>query len=474
MLLLFILFVSWPHAVLSVESDFKPLSLYLSDDPYILGTGGLDLGDNLLFSDLYRPSSFINRPGHFTLQYKDGNVVHLRRGDWNGSSAEAITKEGSGLLPLTLPFLGRSALAFSYKDFRYIADAQAEDGSSYRALHDYTAGTVALGVAPFSFLHAGAGRETYRDHDDWFYETALIPAEGMSLNYRCFRREMHLQNAFIKEGDLAELTLDPSENVREFSLHVAVPGELTSVAVLETGNPENREFLLKIFPTRFSSLKYYLRERELDLFDKIMVNSLPEGHITGNVDYSNKGMELEIYDAATRYVIAVRETSFKMTGSGKISGSSVLSFWEDLLAGDRYYTLNLDLPSLQYNLGVESKTTDKLITRGGLQYIIVKGDGEFRNWTPYPLFNIGRLDEQVFTPEYRKAVLGVVAFGFTYRLNAVEFTYGFGQIIPIKLYKKEDEGSEGGGGGGRNESTRDKIKHDPGGNIHSIKAAWYF
>ncbi|MGA1865726.1 MAG: hypothetical protein ACMUHX_11780, partial [bacterium] len=176
---------------------------------------------------------------------------------------------------------------------------------------------------------------------------------------------------------------------------------------------------------------------------------------------------------------------FRSDGAGLVESDAVLSFWENLLAGKRYFNYNMELDSRQYHLGIESKWTKRLTMRTGLQYIEIEPTGVLDNWTPFPFIGIGRLDEQIREFSYYRITLGILALGLSYRVKNLEFSYGLGQYILLSSKKMEDEDIYYEHEEGEEEKwyriswndikdAWDKIKDNPGGTLHALEARLYF
>ncbi len=478
-----LLFVTFDRAA-AEELDFRPLTFYLSDDPSILGAGGIDLEKTYSAPSIYHPAALPALPGALSCQYSMENVFHPKEGSWVGTKVGSESSEAAAVIPFDAPIVHKSAIAVLAKKFVFNADVPPDDRPTpFHASQKYEEGAVAFSAAPFSFLKAGIGREAYHDHAGLFSEIVLMPLDGVSLGYRTFKREMTLDASLMQSGHLAEMVLSPiNESVRELSVGAAVPNMLDINLSIDTSRHGTGVLEGRVFLTESVDAELRMQKNKSDFIDGVTIDGAPGGHVSGGLKYTLNDLELHARSSETRYTAGIRWSSFELDGAGIASGGALLSFWQNLVAGDRYFNYDFSTRSTQYYIGMENKTTERLTLRGGLQYIEAAMDGNFDNWTPFPLLNIGKLDDQTTYLQYTRAVLGAVTLGLSYRYQDVELTYGFGQLVPLRTEKRPKEATatsgaeEGGAAGGKFHLGQiwDKIKENPGGNIQSVKVTWYF
>lgn len=465
------------------QNDFSLLNSFLGDSPQALGTGSFD-NSTPVAGDPYHPTAFIGLPQRLSFHYRDENVINKINGDWENTKVGALTRETRGMFSSTLPFLKESAFAFSYKDFAFHADVDTDSRNTMvSAAQVYNSRVISVGSHPFAFLKAGIGLERQAGQDELFYDLALTPGPGLTVGYRRFRRTLVLDNGLFKDGYLAVYRHEAQEDVKELSLNMAAKDLLEINTVIEsTGKHNNLDLELATFWGEHLIARYKRFNRQTDFFNPIFINNDSGGHLQGRYTYSGQALTCEIPSGPTTYFLGLKESLFKITGAGKVSGAYILDFWQNLLAGDRYFNYALDTRTTQYHFGLENQTTAKLTTRMGLQYLVVKPEGNLDNWTPIPFINVGRLDEDHLGLGYSKFTLGLISFGFSYRLAGLELTYGFGQFIPLQTVKRrepaspaaaEDSGGDSTSLGGTG-TLADYIRHIPGGNLQSLTVTWYF
>jgi hypothetical protein len=487
----FLLAVCWCalHGPASAaEVEFRPFTYFLSDDPAILGIGGIDPTTAASLPTLYQPTALLDQKRQISYLYSYENDYRPSEGDWAGTRIFSIKSEMTAIVPFEAPVVRKAAIAVNTKDFRFDAAAPSNDGqdNDLHARQDLEAGAVAFSASPYPFLRAGVGREAYRSNAYTFHEVALIPMAGVSFQYRSYRRTMTLESTLSSDLDTAELNLAPFDTqIRAVSVNVAVPETFVMRLESENFHPRNGTFDLRVFLGRSFDAGLHATRIGSEFLDDLAVNGAPGGHISGAFVYEHQDLEVAYHTPATRCIAGMRMSELSVDGAGKADGSSILSFWENLLAGDRYFNYDFAGETKQYYLGIENRTTGRLKLRGGLQYIVVDMDGYFDHWTPFPFINIGKLDEQYTPLEYTKMVLGALTLGFSYRFSDLELTYGVGQLIPIRTVERPGEesignvqpdGGGGGDGGGRYDLGKiwEKIKENPGGNVQSVKLTWYF
>ncbi len=474
--------VLYPHHVLGKEIDFRPLTLYLSDDPYTLGKGEPDIIRYRYHPDLYSPTTLLEQKGHLFLEYQSENVLNIKAVDQDKKDINFTSREVSGLIPLDLPLLKKSAVGFLLKDFEAHGNINDQDqGMFFRSSQEYRLHTIAFSSNPLSFIKAGVGWESYSDRDHIFLEAAVTPLKPISVGYRQYQREMHIDSSLIEDEHLAGFHFRPSEQVREISLTATAPDIIRLYMAIDDNHPENKEFSINASLGSSLSIGHHLMKRHLDFFNEIIIDDLPNGHNGGTIDYSSNGIEIAFHSSATQYLFGVKKSTFAIDGAGKVTGDSILNFWENLLAGDRFFNYNLRIRSTQYHIGIETRSTERLTLRGGLQYILTTPEGILDHWTPFPFVKIGRLDEEIINLGYEWARIGVLTFGFSYKFSNLELTYGIGQIIPLKVKKeKEVDGtvaeteSSISGGNWDLGNLWETIKENPGGNLQIIRVSWYF
>ncbi|MDI6732510.1 MAG: hypothetical protein QME51_04380 [Planctomycetota bacterium] len=478
-LILFMVFLYFPFWAIAKETDLEPLTLYLSDDPSVLGSGGL----NRYRQKIYHPATLSESKKYLSFLYGNEDVLHLRTGDWQGTSVGSKTNEVSGSIPFELPVLKKSAISFLSKDFASKADVvDNEGGVSFISSQDYKGTVVSFSSNPVPFIKAGIGWEEYvnlsgtsakTSPNNTFYEVAFTPSDNLSLNYRHFQRQMHIEILLDKSPYRGSFLFQPVEDVKETAFSFTVPQILQLNLAVENNSSQNINSFIRTNLSESLSLSYHLQRNEFDFFNKILMDGSSKGHIHGTIDYSGNGIEMNFYPSTTRYILGVSQSSFEIDGAGKVIDDSLLNFWQSLLAGERFFNYNLKTHSTQYYLGVENKTTENLVLRGGLQYILTRPDGYLDHWTPFPLLKIGKLDEEILNVGYTKATLGALTLGFGYRVNNIEFSYGLGQIIPIKIEQRDEAPGIPPTGDGERKGW-DKDTKNSGGNIQTLQVIFRF
>jgi len=465
-----------PLSAYSDEIELKPLTLYLSDDPYNLWKDSA-----VITEDVYSPTTLLGKSGQISYQYELENVLNVDDNE-NNIKLGSVTKNFSGMIPFRMPLLKKNTLAFSLRDF----DSQSNITDSnedilFRSSQASRINTIVYSTMPISFIKTGIGWEDYNKSDNLFYEVSFVPIEPVSINYRKFQRDMQIETSLIKDAYLARINLDPSEDVKEISIQINVPDTFKVNIAAEDNDSKNAKFSLAASLGPNISAGTSMMRRHLDFLNNISIDDTESGQISGLIDYYSNSAWIVFNPYKTKYIFGIKESTFNIEGGGKVTGDSVLNFWEDLLAGERFFNYDLKIRSTIYHLGIENKTTERLTLRGGIQYILTTPEGNLDHWTPFPIIQIGKLDEEIINLDYKWARLGVLAFGFSYRFRVFELTYAFGQIIPIKVKKVEEiDGivseteSTIGKGGWDPGNLWDTIVENPGGNIQVLKITWFF
>lgn len=465
----------YPISALGKELELKPLTLYLSDDPYNLWKDG-----SVITGDIYSPTTLLEKSGQISFQYELENVLNVDDNK-NNIKIGSVTKNFSGMIPFRMPLLKKNTLAFSLRDFDSQGDiTDINEGILFRSSQKYRVNTISYSTRPISIIKAGIGWEDYNRNDNLFYEVSFVPIEPVSVNYRKFQRDMQIETSLIKDEHLARINLNPSEDVGEIFIQANVQDKFRINIAAEDNDYKNVKFSLAASLGSNISAGSSMMRRHHDFLNNIIIDDTESGHISGLIDYSSNSAEIVFNPDNIRYMVGVEESLLNIEGGGKVTGDSILNFWEDMIAGERFFNYNLKIRSTIYHLGVENKTTERLILRGGIQYILTTPEGNLDHWTPFPIIQIGRLDEEIINLDYRWARLGVLAFGFSYRFRAFELAYEFGQIIPLKIKKvNEIDGvvseteSAIGEGGWDLENIWNFVKDNPGGNLQSIRLTWY-
>jgi hypothetical protein len=471
----------------AVEIDFSPLGLYLSRVPEALGTGGIETETRQGAEDnIYHPARLPDRKGILSAGYESEIVWRPVEDDWKGTNAGSTTKRLNGLIPLAAaPIIGDASLSFKLASRDTGADAVYKpNGATFGYSRKYETKTAALGIRPFSMLRVGGGVEIYNDgnKDSPFYEVVFQPAEELFAGYREYQRELRLNSYLYKDGHLATLPFVYSKGVKEVRMGVVIPDYLSTEIILEEGEPQNREVKLTLHPTKTLSISYIKSDIVMDFDSDINIDGSYGGRNKTFIEQHSEGYGAAIKTASgMQYLLNIRKSLFDAEGAGKLVNNSVLSFWESLLAGERFFNYGFNMKSAQYHIGVEKPAAKGLTIRGGLQYIVAEPAGQIDHWTPYPTIKIGKLDEEIIGLKYKRAELGVLALGFSYRFGSFEIIYGMGQIVPLKIEKeKEADGAvtETEYPAGRGEvnlgNLWESIKESPGGNLQLMRIDWHF
>ena len=466
-LFIIILFFFCPIPSIAKETDLTPLTIFLSNDPDALGTGALTEED-IFHPDPYRPTTMLGQNRRLSLDYHAENVLHIKEGDQQETSITSTSKTFSALLPLELPIFKKSVVTLSAGNFQFSAN-DTNHNLFFKSYQGDENKIISFSSAPFSFIKGGIGWELYTDHSNRFYEAAFTPADGLSINYRVFNREMHIENALSKDNYFATFLFNPSEDVRETSINADIPRIFQCRIALEGSRDGNGVFYLKAFTGPSMTVNYQKQKRAFDFLNEIIINGSANGHISGSINSASDAIEVDHHSSSRRYLLGIKKSTFEMGGAGLVSGGSILNFWENLLAGERFFNYNLSMRNTQYHAGFERRSSESLTFRGGVQYMITKPTGNVDHWTPFPIIKIGRLDEEMINLEYTKATLGALNLGLTYRMKKLEVTYGVGQIIPIATEKRGTATADTGPAG-----EDDKRKKGSGGTLHSMKATWHF
>ena len=337
------------------------------------------------------------------------------------------------------------------------------------------------------FLSFGGGIEEYNKNRYSFWEAEFRADPVLSFGLRSYQRKFNLDIAVEKADIKGLVPIEYSENVLEIMTTIKFHELLTAHFVFDKEHMDRENIELSSNITERLSLSYVRQSGSFNYHQDILVDGVDSGHNNGEAVYSLWGAGLEFRRIeGTTYRINVKNLEFSTNGAGLVEADAALGFWENLLAGERFFNYEFRGKSMQYHLGVESRWTDRLTMRGGLQYIEIKPEGSFEHWTPFPLIGIGKLDEERMELPYSKIDLGVLSAGFSYRLKNFEITYGLGQYIPLALEERGESDSNGDGGGSGSgdkwysiswddiKKAWDDIKENPGGTLQTLEIKLYF
>lgn len=473
------------------EMDLDILRLYLSNSPKTLGQGGIDPSVDGGDADLYHPARLVHeKKGYISYVISDENVFNSNENDWERISINARETKLTGIIPHTHDgTIKRSSIGFQFSDDTATAHADyTRENFQFNYREPITHRVLACAVQAGEFLALGGGLERYDEHTDDFWEVELRADPIFRIDIRDFTREFNLDFTIAEDDIRGLLPVRYSEDVLEMTMKIKLHSRLSACFVVDAHHVDRKGFRLSSAVTDTLTLTYFRQYGAFRYHQDIYVNGLDSGHNNGDAQYGQWIAGLAFRrDTGTTYHLNVRRLHFDTHSAGLVESDAVLSFWERLLAGKRYFNLDASIDSTQYHLGVEGKWTKRLTVRGGLQYIDMTPQVVLDDWTPIPLILIGKLDEHISSLSYSKITLGVIAAGFTYTIKNLEVTYGIGQYILLSAKERdEDVGGGGGGEGGGEEEEWYKIRWDdieeawntlrenPGGTLQSLEIRWYF
>ena len=486
--ILLLIFLQFRFAF-AYEMDLDILRLYLSDNPKILAVGGIDLNCERQNIDLYHPARLVLlEKSYISYIIIHENVYDEEDSKWERIRIKSKEKRLTGIInKMHEGIIKKGVVAFQYSD-------DTAEGQAHYTREDFQLdykettrnGMLTLAVQTGDFFAFGGGFQDYREKTDYFWEAALRVDPFFSLGIRDFKREFNLDLTIEKDDIYGRIPINYSEDVLEMTLNMNLHRLLSACFIVDARHLDRKAFRLTSNITKGISLTYFRQYGDFIYQQDVFVDGLDSGHNNGDAEYAQwiAGVTFK-HNEYTTYHLNVRHFYFTTNGAGLVQSDAVLSFWENLLAGKRYFNYNAGLDSMQYHFGVESQWTKRLNIRFGLQYIDIEPTGIFDDWTPFPLIGIGRLDEHISDFSYKRINLGVLAAGFSYRIKNLEFTYGLGQYLLLSSEKKDE--TVGGAEGGAEEGDEwyriswddikevwETIKDNPGGTLHAFEIRWFF
>ncbi|MGA1824542.1 MAG: hypothetical protein ACMUIP_07730 [bacterium] len=474
------------HPAGAYQMDLAILPLYVSENPEIVGMGGFNLMREGERTDLYHPARLVyEKKNYLSVSYGYENVLNNDGSDWDNILIKSEESKYTGIFNVVREgMIQKITLAAQYADDKARGDGDyTRDDFKLDYNKTIRRTLVSCGIHAGERFSFGAGFEEYDNTTSLFWEAELRNPPTFNVGLRNFSREFDLDFTIEKDGTQGRIPLQYSEDVFEIMCTLYLHKRLTAHFVIDGKHKHRKKFGLHGMVSGNFSLIYCREYGRFGYHQDIFVNGSESGHNNGDADYSlwSAGMQFKIAQK-TIYHVTIKKYDFSSKSAGLVEGDAILDFWENLLAGKRYFNYTIGLDSTQYHIGAESKWTDTLTMRGGLQYIAVKPEGCIDDWTPFPFTGLGRLDEHSKALSYSKITMGVLALGLSYTIKDFEITYGLAQLIPLSKEKKEEEAEisdvEDDG-----KSTLDwddvkdvweTIKDNPGGTLHVLEVRWYF
>ncbi|MGA1840665.1 MAG: hypothetical protein ACMUIU_08570 [bacterium] len=488
--LIVFLFLSRSRTSFPYEMDLDILRLFLSDRPKTLAMGGFDLCFENEDTDLYHPAKLVFvEKSYISYILVRENVFKDRDGKWENTHIKSEENKLTGVINWSLDgSVKKTAVGFQYSHDNASGHAYYTRDNLYLDYNKTARNKlITFAVQAGDIFSLGGGIEDYKEDRNFFWEAEFRAYPFFSVSIRDFTRKFDL-DLTIEEDDIYGHVLSTySEDVLEFTMKIYFHKLLKTSFVIDAKHLDRKTFQLSCDISKRFCLKYLRQYGNFNYHQDIFVNGSDSGHNNGRAEYGQwiAGLTFRRNERTT-YHFDFKKFHFRSDGAGIVESDAVLSFWENLLAGKRYFNYNVELESRQYHFGMESRWTKRLTMRTGLQYIEIKPTGVLDNWTPFPFIGIGRLDEQIREFSYYKITLGILALGLSYRVKNLEFSYGLGQYILLSSKKREDEDiiydehKEG-------EEEKwyriswndikeawDKIKDNPGGTLHTLEARFYF
>ncbi len=450
---------------------FKPLELFYLDDPVSLGTGSLEsIADE---PDFYKPDNLIEHEGRLSFWYERESILNEEE-----AIMRSYTRGVSGLFHLKLPASIESAFGFSITDFD--AGSRIIGEHVFDAQQDISEKVVSFSVRPFPFISAGVGLQLRTDWPDTegFYGISVGPFKNMTFGFRQYSRNLDIASSLHSNGHIARFAFSPEEKIRELNFQIDIPFFVRIDASSNMNNLlEDNEIDFIVFPDKQLQIGFHYLKRPLDYSSTIFIDDSDGGHIDIGEDFKSRSFVLRYRKkgSSNEYFAGIKRIESMVQLNGIVGAESIMDFWTNLVAGDRFFIADYSLRSSQYHMGMEYIYSERMVFRAGLQYIDVRPGGELEHWTPYPFIKLGKLDSEVIPINYTKATFAGLSCGFSYRFRQVELSYGISQLVPISVRTEDgtvteditEERSDFG-------ELWEKIKRDPGGNFQQFKVAWYF
>lgn len=484
--ILLVIFIQ-THFAFSYEMDLDILRLYLSESPEKLAMGGFDLSTEREYNDLYHPAKLLlSERSYISFILANENVFNDENGKWKSIRIKSKESKLTGIINQAHDgILKKTTIGFqySYDTAKGYAD-YTRDNFHLDYCETAKNRTLTFAIQTGELFAFGGGLEDTREDMNFFWEAELRTYKVFSLGLRNFRREFNLDLAIEKDNIYGHIPVNYSEDVLEMTMKIGLHKRLNTCFIIDAKHLDRKTYQLSLDITKRFCLEYLRQYGNFDYYQDIFVNGSDSGHNNGRAEYSQwiAGLRFRRNERTT-YHFNVRKFDFKSDSAGLVESHAVLSFWENLLAGKRYFNYNVEIDSMQYHFGIESRWTKRLTMRTGFQYIDMKPTGILDHWTPFPFIGIGRMDEQIREFSYSKMTLGILAVGFGYYIKNLELRYGLGQYILLSLKKREDIGD--GDKGVEEEKwykiswddikeAWEKIKDNPGGTLHVLEVRWYF
>ncbi|MGA1868008.1 MAG: hypothetical protein ACMUJM_05605 [bacterium] len=482
-LLIFFIFIPTPHAS-SYQMDLDILTFYVPDNPRRLAQGDNIFAIQCDRVDLYHPARMVQGNKNFlscTVSYE--NVLNSDGSEWENIFIKSRESTLQGMIHNKFDgFIHKFSFGFQYAYDKATGKADyTEDNFELDYGSTIRRTLLACGIESRTFFSCGGGIEEYDNRTVVFWEAALRKPSIYEIGLRNFSRKFDLDFNIAKEGVEGRIPIKYSEDVLEIMTKLHFSDKLMVYGVIDRKHDQRRKLGVYAYMTQRCTLAYLRAYGSFDYHQDLYVNGEASGHNNGEADYSLWSAALQYKRSGeTTYYFAMKRIDFFSESAGLVETEEIVNFWENLLAGKRYFNYSIGIDSTAYHMGVERKRGNMVTLRGGLQYIEMEPEGLFDNWTPFPFTGLGRLDEYVKELSYTEITFGVIALGFSLRIKSVEVTYGFTQFIPLSMKKRGGEGGESEEKKGSTlewediEEVWDSIKDTPGGTFHGVEVIWYF
>ena len=472
-------FIQYSQDVFGETISMYPLSLFIDEEPEILGSGGIRLHQQS-GTNIWRSPAHLTgiKEASLTAAFIRDDTWRVKEGDYKGSSLRSYAFSLNALVPITEK--PDQVIGFTMKSDWVNGRFQNEDGGvGLRYDEDYSQFNVSYGIQPLSWfaLGGGIGKENREAEVLYNWEIILNPVQHLDIGYREYQRNFSL-NIFAEDdqfrGLIPILHRDRIEEVF-FDADLFPPLSLSISKDLS-----QRDSYKLTTAYSFSKFRFSGTVEELDVNNRefLSLNGEDAGENRGEIHFKEMTLGGSIHLSFSNEIhLAYRKISIDGEGGGHLKANTVTSFWEEIISGDRIYLYSLGLDAVQYMIGMESQRSKRLKLRGGLQYVSASPAASLHHWTPFPIIGIGKLDETITNLNVDKIHLVILTLGFSYSRDKWTLSYGFGQYIPIRIVKRTEQGEtvhEDVAQGGNFGDIIDAIKEYPGGNLQTLSIRYDF
>lgn len=458
------------------------VDLFIDKGTSSLMRGGLKkLPEEQEFLDFNSPL-FLNSQGMYRIDtgYGYQRTVREFSGRWKRSHGYEERLEMAAATPFSLfdkELTGSIAVGYGYRWFDVNAENNKEE-IFIKSSENFEAKKGGLYLNTWDRFKIGASliATDYRGRLEIPIEAEATLAEFLKIGYKRSYIDFAADFAVQLSGHSGLVPIRYGEELNELYVSGNYKGVVIGKYANELRETGNRRFEGKLTLPWTLYLVGDYQHRHLNFFQDFSVEGKAGGYLQGDFEFREFRAGIGA-DPTTQWNLELnyRHWDLNSSGGGIANSSAVIDFWPSLIVGNYNHTYSMAVSTDQYHAAMDYKG-ENLDFGLGAQYIYLKTAAKLDYWRSL-LFGLGQAGADTLQLSTDRVKLLFISMGLGYRWKNFALNYTLGQFIPLGTHEIETvseapPSTSGGGGGGEGTTTwdsiKDKIDHNPGGNVQRI------